>query len=176
MRVLKYILIGLVALVVLVLAVGFALPAKYHVERSLEIKAPAERVYGLVSDPKQWATWAVWNKRDPAMKVAYSGAPSGAGAKWSWESKTEGSGEMEFTRADPPKLIGYKLYFPDFGTTATGTLVLVPAGEGTRITWSNDGDMGGNPLMHYFALFMDKMVGPDFEAGLWGLKARAEAP
>jgi hypothetical protein len=36
--------------------------------------------------------------------------------------------------------------------------------------------MGGNPLMHYFALFMDKMVGPDFEAGLWGLKTRAEAP
>ena len=176
MRVLKFFLYGLVALLVLIVAVGFVLPSRYHVERSLEIKAPAEKVFGLVNDPKQWATWSVWNKRDPAMKVAYSGAPEGVGAKWAWESKTEGSGEMEFTRSEPPKLVGYKLFFPDFGTTATGTLVFVPAGDGTRITWTNDGDMGGNPLLHYMALAMDSMVGPDFEAGLWGLKARAEAP
>lgn len=176
MRVLKFFLYGLVALLVLIVAVGFVLPSKYHVERSLEIKAPAEKVFALVNDPKQWATWSVWNKRDPAMKVVYSGAPSGAGAKWAWESKSEGSGEMEFTRAEPPKLLAYKLYFPDFGSTSTGTMVLVPAGDATRITWANDGDMGGNPLLHYFAFFMDRMIGPDFEAGLWGLKARAEAP
>ena len=176
MRVLKLFLYGLVALLVLIVAVGFVLPSKYHVERSLEIKAPAEKVFGLVNDPKQWATWSVWNKRDPAMKVVYSGEPAGAGAMWKWESKTEGVGEMEFTRSEPPKLLGYRLYFPEFGTVATGTFTLVPAGEGTRITWTNDGDMGGNPLKHYLALFMDGMIGPDFEAGLWGLKARAEAP
>jgi uncharacterized protein YndB with AHSA1/START domain len=175
MRVLKYVVYGLVALLVLVVVAGFLLPSKYHVERSLEIKAPPEKVYALVSDPRQWVGWAVWNKRDPAMRMEYSGAASGAGARWAWESKTEGSGEMEFTRAEPPKLVAYKLHFRDFGTTATGALVIVPAGEGTRITWTNDGDMGGNPLMHYFAVAMDSMAGPDFEAGLWGLKARAEA-
>jgi uncharacterized protein YndB with AHSA1/START domain len=176
MRVLKYFLYGLAGLLVIVVAVGLFLPSKYHVERSLEIKAPAEKVFGLVNDPRQWATWSVWNKRDPAMKVVYSGAPAGAGAKWNWESKTEGVGEMEFTRSEPPKLLAYKLFFPEFGTLATGTLTLVPAGGGTRITWTNDGDMGGNPLKHYLALFMDRMIGPDFEAGLSGLKARAEAP
>jgi uncharacterized protein YndB with AHSA1/START domain len=176
MRVLKFFLYGLVALLVLIVAVGFVLPSRYHVERSLEIKAPAEKVFGLVNDPRQWATWSIWNKRDPAMKVVYSGAPAGAGATWKWESRTEGVGEMEFTRSEPPKLLAYKLFFPEFGTVATGTFTLVPAGEGTRITWTNDGDMGGNPLKHYLALFMDGMIGPDFEAGLWGLKARAEAP
>ena len=50
-----------------------------------------------------------------------------------------------------------------------------PSG-GTRVTWGMDGDMGGNPLMHWMALMMDRMVGKDFEAGLANLKGLAEAP
>ena len=36
--------------------------------------------------------------------------------------------------------------------------------------------MGSNPLMRWFALFGDKMVGGDFEAGLANLKVLAEKP
>jgi len=36
--------------------------------------------------------------------------------------------------------------------------------------------VGGNPLKHYLAMMMDRMVGPDFEAGLANLKALAEKP
>ena len=37
-----------------------------------------------------------------------------------------------------------------------------------------NGDMGANPLMRWMALFMDGMVGNDFDAGLANLKALAE--
>jgi hypothetical protein len=36
------------------------------------------------------------------------------------------------------------------------------------------GTSEGNLMMKYFAPFMDKMVGPDFEAGLKNLKEVAE--
>jgi hypothetical protein len=36
-------------------------------------------------------------------------------------------------------------------------------------------DLGANPLARYFGLWMDGMVGPDFEEGLGRLKALAEA-
>ena len=55
-------------------------------------------------------------------------------------------------------------------------MALEPAGSATKVTWSNFGDLGGNPLVRYFGLVMDKMVGADFEAGLAGLKALAEKP
>ena len=51
---------------------------------------------------------------------------------------------------------------------------LRPEGSGTRVTWTNEGDMGTNPVNRYFGLMMDSMVGPDFEAGLKNLKALAE--
>jgi hypothetical protein len=48
--------------------------------------------------------------------------------------------------------------------------------QGDAVTWSNSGDVGANPLKHYLAAGMDRMVGPDFEAGLANLKALAEKP
>lgn len=176
MKLLKWLLIAVVGLGLLLFAGGYALSPKFSVSRSTTIAAPADKVYALLDDPRQWKRWSVWNQRDPAMQISYSGPPSGAGAGWAWTSRSEGDGKMTFTAAEPPRRLAYELYFPDFGTTSTGALTLAPAGPGTRVTWSMDGDMGSNPLMRWIALFGDRMVGPDFESGLSNLKALAEKP
>jgi len=129
-----------------------------------------------VVEPRRWKDWSVWTRRDPDMRITYGGPPFGMGAKWSWVSKTEGSGSMEFTRVEPDRSVEYALSFPEFGMKSTGALRLEPAGNATRVTWTNSGDVGGNPLKHYLALMMDRMVGPDFEAGLANLKSLAEKP
>jgi uncharacterized protein YndB with AHSA1/START domain len=174
MKFFKWFLIAVVALAVLLVGGGLALPSKFKVERTALINAPAEKVYGLVADPRAWPKWGVWNQRDPNMKMTFSGAASGQGAKWSWESKSEGSGAMEFTRVEPGKLVEYSLSFPDMGMNSRGALTMSAEGGGTRISWTNEGDVGGNPLMHWMTLMMDRMVGPDFEKGLANLKALAE--
>jgi carbon monoxide dehydrogenase subunit G len=74
----------------------------------------------------------------------------------------------------PNEKIVYTLHFPEFGMRSTGQLRLEPTGNATRVTWSNEGDVGANPVNRYFALMMDRMVGPDFEAGLANLKSLAE--
>jgi hypothetical protein len=38
------------------------------------------------------------------------------------------------------------------------------------------GDLGHNPLNRWFGLFMDKMVGPDFDEGLANLRRISETP
>jgi hypothetical protein len=58
--------------------------------------------------------------------------------------------------------------------SSRGILLLAPDGSGTRVTWTNEGDMGSSPINRYFGLMMDSMVGPDFDAGLRNLKALAE--
>jgi uncharacterized protein YndB with AHSA1/START domain len=174
MRLIRNIVLALILLVIVLVAIAFALPRKYEVVRSIDITAPAEKVFEQINDPRNWAKWTVWNQRDPAMKMDYSGAPSGTGAKWVWQSKSEGKGEMEFTGSEAPKLLAYKLYFPDFDSRSGGQLVLEPAGNGTRLTWSNSGDLGNNPIMRWMGLAMNKMVGSDFDAGLKNLKALVE--
>jgi uncharacterized protein YndB with AHSA1/START domain len=174
MKWLKRIVLALVLIVVAFVGIGFILPSAFRVERSVTIAAPADKVYRLISAPAQWKSWTVWNQRDPAMQITYGGPAEGAGAKWSWQSKTEGNGEMEFTAVEPDRSLTYRLSFPEFGMQSTGQLVITPQDGGVRVSWSNQGDMGSNPMNRWFGLFMDSLVGPDFQAGLANLKQLAE--
>jgi uncharacterized protein YndB with AHSA1/START domain len=164
-----------VAVLGLVLTAGsLLLPGDFHVQRSVVVAAPADRVFEELEDPRRWKAWSVWNRRDPAMQIQYEGPPRGAGAVWSWKSASEGDGRMSFTAAEPGKRLAYDLYFPDFGTTSRGEITLQPAAGGTQVTWSMNGNMGTNPMFRWVALFADRMVGGDFEAGLANLKQLAE--
>jgi uncharacterized protein YndB with AHSA1/START domain len=164
------------SIVLLIVVAGFMIPSSFSVQRSIEINAAPRKVYDLIVEPKKWKDWSVWTRRDPEMRITYSGPPFGMGAKWSWVSKSEGTGAMEFTRVEPDRTVEYSLSFPDYNMRSTGALRLEPSGNATRVTWSNTGDVGGNPIKHYLALMMDRMVGPDFEGGLANLKALAEKP
>jgi uncharacterized protein YndB with AHSA1/START domain len=176
MKIVQWVLAGVGAIALTLVLVGLLVPSKFRVERSIQINAPADRIYDYVVEPRKWKEWSVWARRDPQMRIVYSGPPFGMGARWSWESRTEGSGTMEFTRVEPNRRVDYALFFPQFNLRSTGTLALEPAGAATRVTWTNGGDVGGNPLKHYLAAAMDHMVGPDFQQGLVNLKALAEKP
>ena len=170
LKILKY----LVGLVVLLVAVAFLLPSTYSAERSMIINAPAEKVFPLIANQKEWKRWSVWNQRDPNMELSYSGPESAAGSKWAWKSKSEGNGGMEWSAVEANKRVGYILTMEGM-TPSTGDLFVVPDGAGTKVTWTMKGDSGMNPMFRWFGLFMDKMIGPDFEAGLKNLKKLAEA-
>lgn len=176
MKVLKYLVLALAGVAVLAALIAFALPRTYKVERSIVIKAPMIKIFPQVIDPKGWQRWGVWNRRDPGMEITFSGAPAGPGAKWAWKSKSEGNGQMEITLADFDKRVGYRITFADFDMVAEGRLDFAPEADGVRVVWTGEGDVGGNPYMRYFAVMMDRMVGPDFEASLKNLKELAERP
>ena len=176
MKYIQWTLAVIGSIVLLVVVAGFMIPSSFSVQRSIEINAAPRKVYDLIVEPKKWKDWSVWTRRDPDMRITYSGPPFGMGAKWSWVSKSEGTGSMEFTRVEPDRTVEYSLSFPEYNMRSTGALRLEPSGNATRVTWSNAGDVGGNPIKHYLALMMDRMVGPDFEGGLANLKALAEKP
>lgn len=176
MKALKVLLIAVVVLLALIVGGGLMVSPKFSLSRTATINAPAEKVYALVADPRAWKQWSAWNQRDPAMAIEYSGPASGPGAVWAWKSKSQGDGRMTFTTAEAPRRLGYELFFPDFNSTSTGEFRLDANGGATQVTWTMDGDMGANPVNRLMGLFMDKMVGPDFDAGLANLKALAEKP
>lgn len=170
LRILKYLL----GIVVVLLAVGFLLPSDYSAQRSVTINAPVDKVFPLVANHKEWKRWSVWNQRDPNMEMNYSGPEMAAGSKWSWKSKSEGNGAMEFSAVERNKRVGYILTMEDM-KPATGDLTFTPDARGTKVSWDINGNAGMNPVFRWFGLFMDKMVGPDFEAGLKNLKKLAES-
>lgn len=170
---LKRILIGF-GLLLLVLAVSsFFLPREVTVARSITINVEPDLVFAQVNDLKAQNTWSAWAMRDPAMQVTYSGPASGAGMRAEWVSDSEGSGSQAITESVANTRVVTALDF-GMGGLAIGRFELERAEGGTRLTWSMFSDTGFNPLARWFGLFIDGMVGPDFETGLLNLKAKLE--
>jgi Polyketide cyclase / dehydrase and lipid transport len=175
MKILKIIVVSLFALILILVLVSFLLPRNVTVVREASINASLWVVHSQVAAPTNWQQWGVWNKRDPNMLINYSGPGAGVGAKWSWQSKTEGNGDMEITRDDTPRELAYTLKFADWGMLTNGRFKFAPTNDVvTNVTWTMEADLGNNPINRYFGLFMDRMVGEDFAASLTNLKSVAE--
>lgn len=159
---------GIAAVLVLLVIVAFLLPRSYRVERSALLHATPEAVQSRVADVRAWKAWGVWYERDPKMEIIYSEPATGAGAWTSWASESQGSGKLTLT-AVAPNAVDYVLEFPDLGTRSTGSLSFAPEGDGTRVTWRDEGDLGMNPVNRWFGLFIERMIGPDFENSLANL-------
>lgn len=176
MKLLKW--FGLVALaaIAIFLIVGFLLPQKYRVERSVVIAAPPAAIFPTVNTLKEWPTWTAWTAlRFPDMKVSFEGPDAGVGATYGWTGKEVGVGKVVITASRPDQEIGYDLDFENGQFLSTGGIQLAAAEDGkTKVTWWNEGELGMNPINRYCGLMMDGMMGPDFQKGLDNLKRRAE--
>jgi effector-binding domain-containing protein len=171
MKILKRIVFILVALIAVLVIIAYLLPRHSHVERSLQIMAPAEQIFIQVNTLKNWPNWSPWHKMDPNMEIEYLVADKGAGAKYTWKStnKNLGNGSMTIIRSIPFDTITTEMVFMDNGI-ANGNFIFTKSDSGTLVKWTMDSDLGWNPISRYFGLMMDKMVGPDFEKGLQSLK------
>src|ERR1051326_1899822 len=175
MKIVKGILITLVILVLIIVAVGFLSPRHVQVERSLTMKAPQEIVHAQINNLKNWNKWSPWYKLDTTMKMEYNDIEAGTGASFKWDSqnKNVGKGDMTIT-ASAKDSISTAMNFMEHGT-ATAKFILTKENDGTKVSWIMESDMGNNPIGRIFGLFMDKMVGKDFENGLANLKTVSEA-
>lgn len=175
MRLLKRLFIGICVLLLLLVGGSFLLPQQQHVERSISLSAPAAAVYPYLSNPKKFSEWSPWSKIDPNMKVEYSGPASGKGAQMKWVSKlpTVGEGSWTIVKAAENESVNVDMDFGQQGV-AKSSFTLKPQGDKTQVTWGFDTDAGMNPVLRWVGLFMDKMIGAEYEKGLQDLKAVIE--
>lgn len=171
---LKKILIFLVAVLILIAAVGLLLPRNIRVQRSVSIDRPASLIYATVNSFQLFYKWSPWQNLDPNMRQILQGARDGVGAKLVWTGNDKvGSGSQLITASTLDRSVASDIDFGKMGV-AKSILLLDPQGSSTRVTWTLDVDMGASPIGHYFGLMMDRMIGKDYERGLSKLKALLE--
>ena len=84
---------------------------------------------------------------------------------------------MEIAESVPSSKLTLKLNFEKpFKDNNIVNFTLTPVDGGTDVTWSMEGQNNFMSKIMQVFMDMDKMVGPDFEAGLANLKAAAEKP
>ena len=168
MKLIKRILIGLVAVIALVLIVAATRPADFRVERSAIIAATPQALFEQVNDHHKFTVWNPFMKLDPNVKNTFSGPDSGVGAVCSWEGNSNiGAGSATIIESKPGELVRERMDWkrPMEGTS-TVDFTFRPEGDKTVVTWAMYGK--NNFMGKLFSIFMDcdKMCGPQFEQGL----------
>jgi uncharacterized protein YndB with AHSA1/START domain len=174
----------IIAVIAVVLAIAIAIvlilaatkPDRFSVQRAIAVRAPAEKIFPLINDFHQWASWSPYENKDPAMKRSYEGPASGKGAVYGWAgNKNVGSGRMEILEASAPSKIVIKLdFFAPFEGHNTAEFTMLPQGDATNVSWRMHGPAPFmNKMMQVF-MNLDHMIGKDFEVGLANLKRITE--
>lgn len=175
MKILKKILLVALLMVAIAAVIGFLLPSKITLERSLVLKASPSVVFNQINTLKNWESWSPWFKMDPNQKVEYNDIPSGSGAAYHWKGEKTMEGTMTITTSKANELIATKLDFVGEDQPAASNFILTPEGAGTKVVWNFESEAGGNPFGRIFWFTAGKaMIGQSFEEGLNDLNKLTE--
>ncbi|MCK6529914.1 SRPBCC family protein [Myxococcota bacterium] len=171
--------VGAVAGVGLLGAVGLVLyartlPTRWRVEVAETIAASPQDLFPLLDSPKEWPAWLAGDGQGmEEAKYTYFGPERGPGAGYTWEApKTEG--RMTITEADPATGIAYEMSMEGDAAPAWGSLRFAPEGDGLRLTWIDEGDLGGLVVGGLLVGTMEASLSTHFRAAATKLKGLAE--
>ncbi len=178
MKILKTILIIVVAFVAIVLLVAAFTNSEYKVVREVTINAPKAEVFDYVKHLKNQDYYSAWATMDPNMEKTYTGTDGSVGFVSAWDSddKDVGKGEQEIIAIDPGNRIDYELRFLEpFEQTDYAYMTTEAAGNNsTVVEWGFFGKMKYPMNLMLLFMDMDEMLGPDLEKGLQSLKGNLE--
>lgn len=175
MRILKTIIYILIALVLVLVLLGFVGPKTYDVSRTTTINAPPSVVFPYLKSLKKQNEWGPWAKQDTNMQVTYTGEDGTVGFTSAWEGPLMGKGKQTISSIQGTTVETELTFYMPWGESKpTGYMHAADAANGSEVTW---GIRGENDFIgRIFGVFMnaDKSVGPMFEEGLASLKALIE--
>lgn len=156
----------LLALVVVLIVIGFVLPTTVVVERSRVIDHSPDVTFEVLADLRHFTRWAPWLERHPDMSRRLEGPSQGVGATLVWRDTPESEeSRLWIVAMDPTRRIDMKLELGDSEFDSWFSIDDVPAG--TEVSWGMQVEFGALDLVgRYVGLVLPGLVGRDYRHGL----------
>jgi len=145
-RIALYAVGALVALMLIVVAVGYMLPQGHHVWRERTFAAPPDRIFALISSPAEFPTW-----RSGVRQVEV--LPAEAGKERFREVSGDGTILYEVEERVPGQRLVLRIADPKLPFGGRWTYELTPAASGTSLRITEDGEVY-NPLFRFLSRFV----------------------
>jgi effector-binding domain-containing protein len=176
MRTLKYMVLALIFLLLLATVIGFLLPSKVEMQRSVSIERSPEKIFTVLNSLKNFNNWSPWAEKDEQARFTFSGPDYGVGSKMTWQGNNQiGQGYQEIIESVENDFVKSKIFFGTSSQPALATLSLNLENDKTIVTWKFENDAGNNLLARYFGLATEDLLAPDYEKGLNKLKIYVES-
>ncbi len=175
MAIARALFFGLLILALGLGIVGLLLPSQTHVERSILIEASPAEIFPHLDSLRAFNAWSPWAQEAADTRYEFSGPDNGVGARMRWDSEQAGvgSGTQEIVASEPGRRVVTELNFGEQGQ-GIATWTLSETGAVTRVDWAFDTEFGWDILGRYAGLFLDGLIGAEYETGLQRLKQLVE--
>lgn len=175
MKALKIFLFVIGVIVLIFLALAYMGPKHVHIERSVQIDAPADFVMAHANTFEQMRKWGPWEEKDPNMTVSFDGIDGTLGAKYMWEGNDQvGKGNQVISSISDTHITTELNFIEPWEGHSLATFTVKEHQGATIATWAfdNEPNLFASAMGAIFS--MDEMLGPDFEHGMNNLKAFVE--
>lgn len=141
------------------------------------IDKPPSLIFAEINDLRRFVVWSPWSEIDAETKYTYGGGVGeGSYMKWSSESRMVGTGSMTIVRSVENREVHEELLFGDAEVPSMVSFILSPVEDGTRITWTMEGDLGWNPVSRWMGfLFIRHGVSENYKKGMENLEKLLES-
>jgi uncharacterized membrane protein len=135
---------GLLAVVLVVTAVGYLLPQDHLASREMILAAPASRVFDTITDVGRYPEW----RTDLAKVEIVSQTP----LRW---RELAGGDQVTFevVESQPPERLQVRIADPELPFGGTWTYELSPQATGTRLRITERGEVY-NPVFRFMSRFV----------------------
>jgi uncharacterized membrane protein len=178
MKILKGILLTIVALIAIALVTALFVKKEYAVEKEVTVNKPKAEVFEYIKFLKNQDKYSVWNMRDPESVKTFTGTDGTLGYIAAWDSKVKevGIGEQEIKTIIDGERIDSELRFKKpFENTNNAYITTTLVNDSTtKVTWGFNGKMKYPMNIFLLMLDMDEMLGNDLQNGLNNLKSILE--
>lgn len=149
------------------LVIGAFLPKEWSAVAEGRIEAEVVDILPYLDSPEGWQNWTTWP--DSTSRL---GPERGAGSEIHWTDPELGSGSFSIERAGSDG-VSYAVEVAGVGRPliTRGRIDLTPSTNGTVLRWTEEGDLGSNPLMGWWGLWMERLQGTELTKSINQLAA-----
>lgn len=148
MRFALYGVCAIVGVIVIVLAIGSSLPVRHRASRSATIRATPEQVFALITGVAAFPQWR------SGLKFVDLVAQDSAGRPLRYRERgSNGDILFEIVERIPSRRLAGRIADPKLPFGGTWTYDLEPAGQDTRLTITEDGEIY-NPVFRFVSRFL----------------------
>ncbi|GAL86203.1 polyketide cyclase [Sporocytophaga myxococcoides] len=174
MKILGFILLGILGLIALLLITAIFVPKEYAIEREVTINKPKAQVFEYIKHVKNQNYFNEWVMMDPRMNKEYRGTDANVGFVFAWDGEKAGKGEQEIKNISEGEKVDLELRFiKPFESTAYAYLVTESEGnEATKVKWGMTGK--SKYPFNFMNLMISGTLGTQLDKGLQKLKVILE--
>jgi uncharacterized membrane protein len=177
MKILKKVLMGILALIAIALITAVFVKKDYAVEKEIVINKPKQQVFDYIKHLKNQDHYSTFTMKDPAMKKEFKGTDATVGFIYAWEGNSDaGKGEQEIKKITEGERVETELRFakPLEGKADAYMSTEAINEHQTKVKWGFKSRMPYPFNVIRIFMSVEDMMGKELDTSLQNMKADLE--